>query len=204
MRRMNKISIAVLLPLLFFVSCRSLHTAREKKLQPVSYVQWIEDTNNGLRIDKEDKPYRYELQYQPPAYLALRQLGNQRITSEVLKEEIANRGDYLYFSLKMQTERDGSVLTGIDMPDKSSYLLSGIQKDMFLLSGSDSLACIMSHVEPANSLIPYDQCLLAFEKPKDDKEDLVFLFRTDVYRKGWLTIPVKRENINKIPQLKIK
>ncbi|MDR1680053.1 MAG: hypothetical protein LBR81_09820 [Prevotellaceae bacterium] len=202
---MYKVITSVLL-IALFASCRTIGVLRQEALQPIDYVRWIENKDNGLKIDMEDSPYLYELQYQPVAYLAIRQTNNPQITPAALKQAIDNRGDYLYFSLKMQKQGERGILSDMDINsvNKNSYLLSGIQNDMFVLSGGDSLQCVMSHFESANSLIPYDRCVLAFEKPKDEKDDLVFLFRTDVYRRAWLRIPIKRENINKIPQLKIK
>jgi hypothetical protein len=186
------------------LSCRTTDFLGKEKLLPEDYVQWVENKENGLRIDMEDEPYMYELQYQPIEYLVVRQIRSPQITSAALKEGTQKRNGLLYFTLKMWTKDGKGILSdkNLIIENKNSYLLSGLQNDMILLAGSDSLHCVMLHFESANNLIPYDQCVLAFEKPKVEKENLVFLLRTDKYKQGWLKITVKKQDIKNTPKLK--
>ena len=187
-------------------ACKTKHTLSEssRKLPPVEYVRWVEDEKNGLKIKQQDAPYTYELQYQPVEYLAVRQTKSLQISSSVLKAEMQKRGDLEYFTFKMWNEISRGILSDkeLEIENKSSYLLSGLQNDMMLLSGQDTLQCVMLHFESANNLIPYDQCVLAFEPAADDKEDMIFLFRSDKYKPGWVRMTINRENIKKIPKLK--
>ena len=200
---MKNIIIPVL-ALILLSSCKTKHFLGKDKLSPVEYVQWIENKENGLKVSWKDEAYLYELQYQPVEYLAVRQTRSQQITSAALKEGVQKRGDLLYFTFKMWDENGRGILSDKDLEieNKSSYLLSGLQNDMMLLAGKDTLHCVMLHFESANNLIPYDQCVLAFEPAANDKEDIVFLFRTDKYKEGWVRMTIKRENIKKIPKLK--
>ncbi len=201
--RMKSIIIPVLI-IVLLSSCRTTHFAGKEKLSPVDYVQWVETKENGLKVYLQDEPYMYELQYQPVEYLAVKQSGSLHITTATLKDGVQSREGLIYFTFKMWNKQGKGILSdkALEIENKSSYLLSGLQNDMVLLAGTDSLHCEILLFESANNLIPYDQCVLAFEKPKTEKEDLVFLFRTDKYREGWVRMTVKREDIKKMPKLK--
>lgn len=175
-----------------------------KELPPVEYVQWVRDERNGLRIKKQDGAYMYELQYQPVEYLVVLQERSEKIKASTLKEEAAKRGDLQYFTFKMLSVQGKGILSdkNLFIENKEIYLLSGLQQDLMLAEGKDTLQCVMLHFEAANNLVPYDQCVLAFEKSENPKSDITFLFRTEKYADGWVKIPIKRENLNRIPKLK--
>lgn len=176
-----------------------------KKLPPIEYARWIENKKNGLNISQQQGSFIYELQYQPVEYLVVLQERKEQIEPNLLKEEVEKRGDLLYFTFKMYNTADGKGILSnenIEIENKESYLLSGIQNDFVLLNNQDTLSCVMCYFERSNNLIPYDQCVLAFEEPRDLKKDITFLYRTDKYQKGWVKINIKRKDINKVPQLK--
>jgi regulatory protein YycI of two-component signal transduction system YycFG len=221
----KKIFIYIIMPILFF-SCHSLgitekgnrkekdkkstsffdsFTKEEKKeLTPIEYVRWVEDKKNGLRITHQEGAFFYELQYQPLEYLVVMQERTEQIEASLLKEEMDKRGDLQYFKLKMYTEKGKGLLSRdeLNIENKELYLLSGLQQEMMLLQAGDTLRCVMFHFESSNNLVPYDQCMLAFEEPSDSKTDILFIYRTNKYENGGVRIPIKRENINRIPQLK--
>ena len=176
----------------------------KKKLNPREYAGWIENEKKGLKVRRQQASYFYELQYQPLEYLVVIQERTEKIQKKVLKEELEKRGEFLYFTFKMSTEKGTGILSDkeIQFEDKDRYLLSKMQDDLMLLDGKDTLDCVMFYFEPSNNLIPYDQCVLAFEKPQRTKNDITFLYRTDKYLKGWVRMEIKRKNINKIPSLK--
>lgn len=175
-----------------------------KELTPVKYVQWVRDERNGLRVIKQEGSYIYELQYQPVEYLVVLQERSEKIKASTLKEESEKRGDLQYFTFKMSSAKGKGILSDKDLfiENKDIYLLSGLQHDIMLATGQDTLACVMFHFEASNNLVPYDQCVLAFEKSENPSSDITFLFRTEKYADGWVKIPVKREHINRIPKLK--
>ncbi|MDR1729697.1 MAG: hypothetical protein LBR52_03450 [Prevotellaceae bacterium] len=175
-----------------------------KELTPAEYVQWVRDERNGLRVNRQEGAYTYEIQYQPVEYLVVLQERSEVIAASTLKEEAERRGDLLYFTFKMSSEKGKGILSDNDLviENKDIYLLSGLQQDIMLAEGQDTLECVMLHFESSNNLVPYDQCVLAFEKPGNPASDFTFLFRTEKYAGGWVKIPIKRESINRIPKLK--
>ncbi|MDR1678409.1 MAG: hypothetical protein LBR81_01365 [Prevotellaceae bacterium] len=182
----------------------SIVSAVPKELSPVDYAAWIQNEEAGLKLRSQHGAYKYELQYQPPAYLVVVQERTEQIEEKLLREEINKRGDLQYFSFKMSTIDGKGILSNKDIAidNRDSYLLSGLQQDIKLVEGTDTLNCVMLHFESSNNLIPYDNCVLAFEKSKHRSEDLIFLYNTHKYDQAWVRIIIERKNINRIPKLK--
>jgi len=175
-----------------------------KELSPIEYVHWVEDAHNGLRVKKQQGSFIYELQYQPLEYLVALQERKEELEKSVLEKEIEERDGFEYFTLKISTIRGKGLSSDekIIIANKEWYFLSGMQKDITMLCGDDTIKCAMLHVELSNNFIPYDQCLLAFEKPKNSGKDIRVIFRTDQYEKGCVELNIKRKSINKTPKLK--
>jgi len=79
--------------------------------------------------------------------------------------------------------------------------MEGLQYFNFKLS-TLSLRCRMFHFEGANGILPYDNCVLAFDKNKNPKTDKTFLYRAEKLGLGWINMTIKAEDIQRIPQLK--
>lgn len=175
-----------------------------KELSPVEYANWVENSKNGLKVKQQDGEFIYEIQYQPLEYLVVLQERKEQLEQSLLKQEIEKREGLNYFTFKLSTIHGTGIFSdkNIHMDNKDLYLLSGIQNDIKLLNGKDTLNCVMCHVELSNNLLPYDQCVLAFEKDEDSGNDITFLYRTGKYADGWIQLTVKRKDIKRIPKLK--
>jgi hypothetical protein len=173
-------------------------------LSPQEYAQWVEDPANGLNITKSEKGYRFNLHYQPIEYIVALQLRQSEIREDVLKQETEKMKDLQYYTFKLSTATGHPVFSGdsLQFPEKMIYLLSGMQKDMVLLEGKDSLPCKLFHFEEANGVLPYDNCVLAFEKTKGAEHDKTFLYKAEKLGIDWIKIPLKATEISKIPKLK--
>jgi len=109
-----------------------------------------------------------------------------------------------YFNFKLSTLSGKPALSNkkIDFEDKARYLISGMQKDLYLLEGTDTLRCRMFHFEGANGVLPYDNCVLAFDKNEDNNKGRISLSRADKLGLDWIKMTIKAEDIQRIPQLK--
>lgn len=176
-----------------------------RELLPIEYVRWVEDSRNGLCVREQRGEYIYELQYQPLEYLVALQERKEELEKKRMEEEMEKRKHLEYLTLKISTIRGKGISSDkeVEIADKELYLLSGMQKDIIMLDGNDSIQCAMFHMELSNNFLPYDQCLLAFEKPENSRKDLKILFRTDQYDQGVVLLEIKRNNINKAPKCKV-
>ncbi len=173
-------------------------------LTPKEYAQWVENPDHGLSITKKEKNYQFTLAYKPIEYLVALQQRQEQLPAELLEKEMKKMKDMQYYTLKLSTTTGKPVFSGdaLHFPEKEIYLLSGIQKDMVLLEGTDSLPCRIFHFEGANGFLPYDNCVLAFDKTANIQKDKTFLYKADKLGMDWIKIIIKADDINKLPKLK--
>ena len=175
-----------------------------EKVSPVTYAKWVENKANGLHQTQIADNYIFSLQYKPIEYMVALQERTPKLHTDILKREKEKMEGLQYFNFKLSTLSGIPALSDkkADFEDKTPYLLSGMQKDLFLLEGTDTLRCRMFHFEHANGVLPYDNCVIAFDKNKNPDTDRTFLYRADKLGLGWIKMVIKAEDINQIPQLK--
>lgn len=176
----------------------------QSELPPPKYAAWVEDETNGLYKIREDDKYILSLQYKPIDYITVMRERTPKISKEKVQKTREELGNMEHFNFKLSTRAGKPALSNRDVQfdNKDIYLMSGMQKDLFLLEGKDTLYCRMFHFEGANGILPYDNCVLAFDKSKQPDEDKIFLYRADKLGLGWITIPIKADAINNIPKIK--
>jgi hypothetical protein len=173
-------------------------------LSPQEYAAWVEDPAHGLVITKDEKNYQFTLNYKPIEYIVALQLRKSEISTTLLKEETEKMKDMQYYTLRMSTKDGHPVFSdgGLNFPEKEIYLLSGIQQDICLLEGKDTIHCKLFHFEGANGLLPYDNCVMGFDKTAELKKDKTLLYKADKLGMDWVRITIKADDINRIPKLK--
>jgi len=176
----------------------------QEKVQPATYAKWVENKANGLHQTQITDNYMFSLQYKPIEYMVALQERTPKLPTTILQREKEKMEGLQYFNFKLSTLTGTSVSADkkTDFEDKTNYLLSGMQKDLFLLEGTDTLHCRMFHFEGANGILPYDNCVLAFDKNNNPDTDRTFLYRADKLGLGWIKMVIKAADINQIPQLK--
>ena len=174
------------------------------ELSPARYAQWVENENNGLCVSSMDGDYKFSLQYKPIEYIVAMQQRKPEIAATLLTEEWEKMKDMQYFNFKISDGKGKAVFSSdkIEIEDRMTYLISGMKNDIYLLEGTDTLYCKMFHFENGNGLLPYDNCVLAFDKNEGEQLDKTFLFKGDKLGIDWVKLDIKAKDINRIPKLK--
>lgn len=179
-------------------------------LNPVNYINWVQDKENGLLVEKEVGNLKFSLQYEPYEYIALKQLNPEAVSNDTINEIVSSLTGLQYFIFEI------SSITGTEPPIRQSvlgdigsetkYFSFDMQNDLILTQESDTLYCKLFHLEPTYNIKPSNTFLLAFEKfNKPDKEnsDLNFIFYDKVFDVGTIKIKISSESISNLPKLKI-
>jgi len=202
---LKKVVLCICLFLMIFSGCK------KSSLTPVDYVKWIEDTGNGLRIEKEIGDYTFILQYKPLDYIVAMEQKSKEIKSDILsKREKALQGmDYFTLRISYSDKQKKDVMaSGITTEDeyfqRSNYYSEDFQDDISLLVGKDTIACGLFNNVRNYGLAPYMDFVIGFET-KDyyaPAKDRLFILNDKVYGCGIIKFTISQSDIEKIPSLK--
>lgn len=209
--RMNirfKYSLLFIILLFFIVSCS------KKELDPIKYIQWVENEQNGLSIDKEIGDLIFNVQYQPLDYVILRQNQKTSIDSESYKKIKGEVEGLLYFNFSISTIKDQksplyyNISAAEEYQYRVSYFSFEVSNDFKLVIANDSLPCVLHHFERTYNIIPKVTFVLAFEKPENFSEeslrnDFQFIYNDKIFDVGKIQIKLENKKIRRIPKLNI-
>ncbi len=188
---------------LFIVGCQ------KGELQPVEYMKWIENENNGLRVKKEIGNFEFMLQYKPLEYVTLLEQKMANTQSDSIRRRTLELGDMQYYTFRITSKKDDEMLkTGVqseeDYYGRLDYFISAIQDDIALVDGKDTLPCLLYHFERNYALAPYSNMVLGFKNivKKNIINNKTFIYDDAVLGTGPVQITIKGNDLLQIPKLK--
>lgn len=175
------------------ISCSSSVTKKE-------YIEWVENPLNGLNNNKTLGDFSYTIQYKPLEYIVIKK--NNELNE---KKDFQNLH---YIDLTLSNKMYSEYLKiGLEQKEdyyhRLKYFSFGIENDVKLIDGKDSLRCVFSHYERTYGITPYIKIVMAFEKKEESKENLFFTYHDQLFNNGIISIPIKRDELNNIPKIKI-
>jgi len=157
--------LVLFLMLIISTSCSHKTTMDEKEL-----YKFIRNEHNGLIKSKETEGFHLAMVWKPNDLIARQQAikGTKREYDSLTKYF----SNHLYFTLEMSYDgKDLETKFGSDLasfPDKISFLSSGLSQNVQLKSKQDTLSP-MECIYNRSYGIGISQCLIVFEKPKDNQ-----------------------------------
>lgn len=192
-----------------------------KSLKPVQYVKWVEDIDNGLKVEKLIGDYMFAVQYKPLEYCVLKAERNLNISEQEMNAKMKEIEGLQYFTFQISTKNGSGELlrSGINDKDEKAelekridYFSSKMQNDIKLIDGQDTLHCVLFHFERTYNLTPYSNFNLGFEYGSEEKSSgttrapLTYkskrlVYNDHAFNAGAVELMIKEENLNKIPNL---
>jgi hypothetical protein len=200
---------------ILFLGIALLSSCGRSSLNPVEYVQYVQDEKNGLSIQENINGIKFGLQYQPTDYLVFSEAGSFDIPSETFKQEYdrfkglehynfhidRKKLDSLFTSQKANSTRS-SQPTSQYSSSKTEYIDFGIKKDIKLIEDNDTLACSICECESDGGIHPYYSFIIGFPK-KVFSGDRAFLFNGNLIHAGEVKLLVSGSSIKNIPSVKM-
>lgn len=178
-----------------------------QKLPPVEYVRWVEDEKNGLKREKTLGDMIFSAQYKPESYIVCEEERKESIADTVLKKKLKELTDMQYYDLKIEI-KDGQGellkygLTSTEQyQERINYFSFGMQKDIQLVDGNDTLPCLLYHYERVYDVAPYGTFILGFAKGKNDNAGKTLLLFDKGFNKGIVKFYFEGKDIKYLPQL---
>jgi hypothetical protein len=190
---------------------RFFSSMTRKKLTPLEYVVWVENPDNGLKVERSWDHYKLTLQYEPLEYVTLKDIGKLEVTAAEFNKKKKEFGNYQYYLLTIKDTLGNEELLKSDLNDKNEYYSRveyfsfEMQKDLLLAEGTDTLNCLLHHFERIYGIAPYATFILAFEKTKhSDESNKTLIYSDRALGIGIAKIKIREENLENIPELVLK
>lgn len=177
-------------------------------MEPVSFVKWVENQDNGLKVVKEFDQFKFSLQYRPLEYISVLENRDKQLTEATVTDDVNELHGLQYYVLKIQSKTANEMLeTGIDNEEeyfeRLYYFTSLAQIDISLVQGTDTLPTVLYHFERNYGLAPYNNMVLAFEE-NNIPADRQLIFNDQVLGLGPVKLMISQQAINRLPELKTK
>jgi len=183
----------------------------KQKLGIEDYISWVEDEENGLQVNRKVGDFGFAVQHQPIPYMILQNAGKEKISQKELEKEVKEQEGLQYYTFSIRSVDGKDVLNNsfnITYQERLEYFSFGIDKDLSLVEGEDTLQCVMHHYERNYNISPEVRITVAFEQKASERNlnhtDKTFIFSDHVLGTGTVKMKIKASDIERIPELNIQ
>lgn len=179
-------------------------------LAPQAYANWIQNPTNGLHLVKEMKGLEFSMQYKPLDYIVVmeeKQTALKQAFVESRKSEIGN--DTYYFNFRITSKESNSPLdwgTSDEMAysERLAYCTFGMQQDLKMIEGTDTLACALFQFVRNYDIAPYLDFVIGFERKNTQETtvDKTIIFEDRTFGIGTIKFLLENNSLKNIPLLK--
>lgn len=188
--------------MLLLWACSPQHLPKE------AYVKWVADKDHGLIVSKEIDNYVFSTFYQPPAYLVLQDNKHKNLSLEAFNQEVTERSEHWHINFRISDKegKTSALKTKMESEDayfdRLGYYAFGVQEDLYLVQGTDTLNCLLHHFERNFNLAPFINMSLVFEKGKET-EEVRFVYDDQALGIGTVQMTLKPSSWMNIPQIQL-
>jgi hypothetical protein len=191
-----------------------MNTISSNSMEVLDYVKWIEDPENGLVKTKKLEKYRYSLLYKPNDYMIAKDLAALKIAQAEYDslQEVYKGFEYYTFSIEDTSFHDELLKSGLtsrgQYDKRLMYYSFEMQKDIQLISGTDTIPCSLLHYERTFNVSPKANFLIGFpvttkQKKSGKQVSKTFVYEDRVFKTGIVKLRIEDEAIKEIPAIKI-
>jgi hypothetical protein len=177
------------------------------------YIQWIDEEENQLTVEKKIDNYYFQLFYKPHEFIVLKDLNEKQADNTQLAEKLKSLAGTQYFSLRVENLMPGAkdllngiAVTELDYQQKLEYCNSYLSADIKLIDGNDTLPCVLYHFERNYGVAPFNVINLAFENKNihaDKPNDKCLVYDDKLFGTGPVLLTIKAETLANLPTLLI-
>ena len=178
------------------------------------YIGWVEDSTHGLIAKRMLGGMSYQTQYYPVDYCVLRQGDLHAMHAATLDQGRKDNGNTECFVFTIEDPDHSRELlkSGVESPEeyqeRIEYCSFYIQNDLFLIDGTDTLPCRMSHFERTYGISPKAKFTLLFDsvkgsgkQKKSSTQDKTLVYFDRMFANGIIKMRIKASDIERIPEL---
>lgn len=157
---------------------------------PEDYLSWYKQAEH-LEISHEFKAFKTSARVLTPEYQASREFGFSQINPSLNATDSLIQEYKQSFSIRLRIHsNDGKPMLRLGFTSTEEYgkrlyyFTSLIQKDLFLITKSDTLACLVAHMQPPSGANPALDIIASFPPLSPGTETVQVLWRDHILDNG--------------------
>lgn len=184
--------------------------SKQADLLPVkNYVQWVQNTGNGFRKEKTIKDLTFSAQFKPYEYIVCLEEKRHELADSIVRKRVSELKDMQYYELRISSNKAGGELLKRELSsaqqyqERVNYFAFGMQRDIQLVEGTDTLPCVMYHFERSFDVSPESVFLLGFPiRNGETQEDKTLLVYDRTFNTGLIKFTFSKKALKNLPKLK--
>ncbi len=191
----------------------SEHTKLENTKSNVSlkeFVSWCSNPANQLNKSKDISELKYSLIYMPMETMAFLELRNQQYDYSKFQKTCGNYSEMTYFNLRIElTSGNGELIkynlkTPAQYEERVRYTSFGMQNDIYLVQGNDTLRPGLYQSERIFEVAPYMIASFGFDNKKfDNKKEITIVLNDQLFEKGFIKFNYKNGQLIDMPTITV-
>jgi hypothetical protein len=176
-------------------------------LKAPDYILYLTNPAHGMYQELTINKYLFTIQYKPLDWMMLQDFESSTANADELRKKYESSS---YFVLKIKGFGDADIAgstadmkNNVSITPVQSYLNFGIQEDIYMVAGPDTLPCMAMHHEPYNAQTDINTFALAFEKPPCTDCDYSIIYSGNYFNNSLLKFYFRKEQLNQLPKLKL-
>lgn len=179
-------------------------------LEPLSFVRWVENPANGLRVTKTMGAITYMLQYKPVEYIVAMEEKTQNLKKSTLNERVSELDGMQYYSLRLSPSSGDQDVLSQNMQSENDYLRMvnyfsfELEQDLYLVDGGDTLGCKLFHFVRDYGIGQNSDFVLGFDIPESQAKKTqrkVFVIDDHLFENGIIKLEIDANDLEEIPEL---
>jgi hypothetical protein len=161
------------------------------KLDQKSYVQWVQDVDNGLHVKKEIGEFVFDIQYLPLDYMWLQYKNGSR-------EDLKGLQYYALTISPKESQKDfieGGASSEADKQRKLYYFSYSFQSSILLEENKKQSPCVLYHFERPIDLKNGRTFMLGFEEEFPDSKEAKLVIDSQYFGSLPIKIKISKDNV---------
>jgi hypothetical protein len=186
----------------------STETYTNENMTIHEFVDWCADEDHKLNKTKEISDMKYNLSYLPAEAMAFLELRKESIDISKFEKTKADYMEMTYFNFRIEALNTKNELLKYRLrsagqyEDRIKYMAFGIENDIYLVQGKDTLHPGLCHFERIFEVAPYATVMLAFDNKQFNKdEEFTLMYNDRLFEKGFVKFNYKNKQLINLPKI---
>ena len=180
----------------------------DKDVTVQEFVDWCADDDHKLNKLKEISDMKYNLSYLPAETMAFLELRKETYDFSKFQKAKEGYSEMTYFNFKIEALNARTELLKYKLSspaqydERVKYMAFGVEKDIYLVQGTDTLNPGLCHFERIFEVAPHGTLLFGFDNTQFDKDkEFTIVYNDRLFGKGFVKFNYKNKQLINLPKI---